>query len=157
MATTYPTTLDSFVSPTASDKLNGSPNPATVHHVQHANHNDAIMALEAKLGVSFSSSTTSLDFIMTHLLLTQTEHPGAGYRELLPAADPFPTQVIWYTNSGKTIKLVEKNYTYDAQNNVTQILLRIYDATTLNTVLRTITDTVTLSGPFEVSRSRTIV
>jgi|DEB0MinimDraft_6_1074348.scaffolds.fasta_scaffold143550_1 hypothetical protein len=46
MATNYPTSLDSFTNPTSSSTLN-SPS----HAAQHANANDAIEAIETKLGV----------------------------------------------------------------------------------------------------------
>lgn len=48
----YPTSLDSFVNPTTNDFLN-SPN----HVQQHSNANDAIEALEAKLGIGASTPT----------------------------------------------------------------------------------------------------
>lgn len=46
MATNYPTSLDAFVNPTVTDSLN-SPS----HSLQHADANDAIEALETKVGV----------------------------------------------------------------------------------------------------------
>jgi hypothetical protein len=46
MATNYPTSLDAFVNPTITDSLN-SPS----HSLQHADANDAIEALETKVGV----------------------------------------------------------------------------------------------------------
>jgi len=46
MATNYPTSLDNFTNPTANDSLN-----LPSHSTQHANANDAIEAIEAKLGV----------------------------------------------------------------------------------------------------------
>lgn len=57
MATNFPTSLDSLTNPTASDPLN---NPS--HSDQHANVNDAVEALEAKVGVDGSAVTTSLDY-----------------------------------------------------------------------------------------------
>jgi hypothetical protein len=45
MATNYPTSLDAFVNPLSTDSQN-SPS----HSLQHANANDAIEAIEAKLG-----------------------------------------------------------------------------------------------------------
>lgn len=56
MATNFPTTLDTLINPTSSDPLN---NPS--HSAQHANVNDAIEALQAKVGVNNSVVTTSLD------------------------------------------------------------------------------------------------
>lgn len=57
MATNFPTTLDALANPTGSNTLN-SPS----HSAQHANANDAIEALEAKVGVNSSAVTTSLDY-----------------------------------------------------------------------------------------------
>lgn len=49
MATSYPATLDNFVNPTATDKLNSVTVP---HHQQHADLNDAVEAIETVLGLS---------------------------------------------------------------------------------------------------------
>ena len=57
MATNFPTSLDALTNPTANDSLT-SPS----HADQHADANDAIEALEAKVGVNGSSVTTSLDY-----------------------------------------------------------------------------------------------
>jgi len=57
MATNFPSSLDSLTNPTSSDPLN-SPS----HSAQHANANDAIEALQAKVGVDSSAVTTSLDY-----------------------------------------------------------------------------------------------
>ena len=57
MATNFPTTLDSLTNPSAGNTLN-SPS----HSTQHANSNDAIEALQAKVGVDSSAVTTSLDY-----------------------------------------------------------------------------------------------
>src|SRR5574337_924446 len=105
MGTNFPNNIDGFVNPTPGDNLDS---PQVLHHVQHANHNDAITALERKLGVNFSNVATSLDFIANFLIMMQVEHPAGAYKEINPQANPFPTQVIWYVNSFKTIKLVEK-------------------------------------------------
>lgn len=56
-AITYPTTLDTFTNPSATDRVN-SPSHAT----QHANANDAIEALQAKVGADSSAVTTSHDY-----------------------------------------------------------------------------------------------
>lgn len=59
MATGFPTTLDSLSNPTSGNTLN-SPS----HSSQHANANDAIEALQAKVGVDSSGVSTSLDYKM---------------------------------------------------------------------------------------------
>ena len=62
MPTNYPTSLDNFTNPTANDSLN-----LPSHSTQHANANDAIEAIEAKLGLganvmpyAFSAGTASV-------------------------------------------------------------------------------------------------
>lgn len=62
MATNFPTSLDSATNPTSSNTL-ASPD----HAAQHANANDAIAALEAKVGVNGSAVTTSLDYKVTNI------------------------------------------------------------------------------------------
>ena len=57
MAINFPASLDSLTNPTSSDSLN-SPS----HSGQHADANDAIEALQAKVGVDGSAVTTSLDY-----------------------------------------------------------------------------------------------
>ena len=57
MATNFPTSLDAFTNPTAVDTLDSPP-----HDVQHADANDAIEALQAKVGVDGSAVTDSLDY-----------------------------------------------------------------------------------------------
>lgn len=62
MATNFPTSLDSLTNPISSDPLN---NPS--HADQHANVNDAVEALEAKVGVDSSSVTTSHTYKIAQL------------------------------------------------------------------------------------------
>ena len=57
MATSFPSGLDALTNPTSSDGLN-SPD----HAGQHANVNDAVEALQAKVGVTASAVVSSLDY-----------------------------------------------------------------------------------------------
>jgi hypothetical protein len=57
MATNFPTSLDSLTNPQGTDSV-----AAVSHAAQHANANDAIEALEAKVGADNSAVTTSLDY-----------------------------------------------------------------------------------------------
>lgn len=66
----------------------------------------------------------------------------------------FPTAEVWYTDSGKTDKIVELLTTWTGIN-ITQEKWKIYD-TDGSTVLWTITDAISYSGVFETSRTRTI-
>ena len=57
MATNFPTSLDTLTNPLATDTLDSPP-----HDTQHADANDAIEALEAKVGVNSSAVATSHDY-----------------------------------------------------------------------------------------------
>ena len=80
MATSYPASLDSFTNPTAVDTLDSPP-----HDTQHADANDAIEALQAKVGVNGSAVTTSLDYKVANLESRPVETKTASYT--LVAAD----------------------------------------------------------------------
>jgi len=70
MATNYPTSLDSLTNPASTDLMSA----AGVNHAdQHANVNDAVEALEAKVGVTSSAVVTSHDY-----RIAQLEAGGAG-------------------------------------------------------------------------------
>jgi hypothetical protein len=64
MPISFPVTLDDLTNPTPADNLN---TPAVLHSTQHANLNDAVEALEAKVGVDGSAVTTSLDYKVSQL------------------------------------------------------------------------------------------
>ena len=53
MATNYPNSLDILINPGATDQLNSGVVP---HHLQHANANDAIEAIQTVLGVNPAGS-----------------------------------------------------------------------------------------------------
>jgi hypothetical protein len=55
MATSFPEDLDNFSNPAATDSLSG-------HAAQHANANDAIEALQAKIGIDGSTDQNSIDY-----------------------------------------------------------------------------------------------
>jgi len=61
VATNFPTSLDALTNPTGASSLT-SPD----HAGQHADINDAVEALEAKVGINSSAVTTSLDYKMTN-------------------------------------------------------------------------------------------
>jgi len=61
MASNYPTSIDNFLNPVGTDKVNNA-NAALVHSTQHSQLNDAVEALEAKVGADASAVTTSHDY-----------------------------------------------------------------------------------------------
>ena len=60
MATNFPASLDSLNNPQGTDSLEG-------HAILHGNVNDALEALQAKVGVDNSNVSTSLDYKVTQL------------------------------------------------------------------------------------------
>lgn len=61
MSINYPTSLDTFSNPTSTDLMENAL-AGLDHDVQHSNANDAIEALEAKVGIDGSAVTTSFDY-----------------------------------------------------------------------------------------------
>lgn len=57
MSTNFPTSLDTLTNPTGSDQVG-----VVLHSSQHINANDAIEAIEAKVGADGSAVTTSHDY-----------------------------------------------------------------------------------------------
>lgn len=60
----FPTSLDAFTNPTSVDDLDTA---SVYHDIQHGNANDAIEALEAKVGVDGSTVYTSMDYKLRSL------------------------------------------------------------------------------------------
>lgn len=105
----------------------------------------------------------------SHKVLRQLIHfiddgPAEGflsgaYRETTPSGDPFPTSVVWWESAAKLKKIVEKTITRSGggATNVapTPIVWKVYDVDG-STVLATVSDAVSYTGPFETNRTRTI-
>lgn len=68
MASNFPTTLDNFTNPTSTDKTD-SPS----HAGQHSDLNDAVEALQAKVGIDSSADTGSVDYKLTN---ASSSNPG---------------------------------------------------------------------------------
>ena len=62
MATNFPTSLDNLTNPASTNELD-----APSHSQQHADANDAIEALETKVGINNSANTSSLDYRVRQL------------------------------------------------------------------------------------------
>ncbi len=70
MAINYPTSLDTFTNPASTDNLDTT---GVEHDVQHSNLNDAVEALEAKVGITNSSTNTTHEYLLQH-----AHAPGAS-------------------------------------------------------------------------------
>lgn len=80
MAISYPESLDTLSNPNSNDKLS---NPS--HSEQHANANDAIEALQAKVGIDNSQDPDSLDYKINDIVgaLGSLSNNTATFAELL--------------------------------------------------------------------------
>lgn len=78
MATNFPTSLDSLSNPISTDTL-ASPD----HAVQHQNSNDAIEALQVKVGINSSADTSSLDYKVANVRLVTITAQAASYTAVL--------------------------------------------------------------------------
>jgi len=138
-----------------------SPGPPTVEGQVRLDSGDLV----AYVGGSVKSLTAGATSGITadqHKVLRQLIHfiedgPAEGftsgaYREI--TGTTFPTAIIWYTDSGKTDKIVERLLTWTGINPTTD-KWKIYD-TDGSTVLWTVSDAVSYSGVFETNRTRTI-
>ena len=79
---------------------------------------------------------------------------SGAYREVITSGI-LPTSIIWWVNSEKIDKIVEKTITYTGIL-PTQIQWKMYD-TDGETVLSTVTDSITYDNIMETNRTRTIV
>ena len=77
MTTNFPSGLDSFTNPTATDAMDSATVP---HATQHADVNEAVEGLQAKVGVDGSAVTSSLDYQVANqgLTLVKTQTIGSG-------------------------------------------------------------------------------
>ena len=95
MATSYPASLDSFTNPTAVDTLDSPP-----HDTQHADANDAIEALEAKVGADSSAVATSHDYKIDAL-----ETDVTNINELQLNQQVGTTYTLALTDGGKLVEM----------------------------------------------------
>lgn len=102
---------------------------------------------------------------VTHKTLRQLIHfiddgPAEGFasgsfKEILPAANPFPTSEVWWESSSKLKKILELTTTRNANQTPATEEWKMYD-TDGSTVLVTLTDTIAYSGVFETTRTRAL-
>jgi len=113
MSTTFPTALDAFANPVGTDLLENA-SAALDHDFQHASANDAIEALETKVGIDGSAVTTSHDYKLSGITGTDkalSSGAGAGAQTItdLTLVDPIftlggdATGDMFYRNSGGLI------------------------------------------------------
>ena len=97
MSTNFPTSLDALTNPISTDPVT-SPS----HAGQHANANDAIEALEAKVGVDSSAVTTSLDYKLKSTSSTDPGHKHTPTVSLAISGTPDGTKFLRDDNTWVT-------------------------------------------------------
>lgn len=130
--------------------------PTGLSNVTSHNVQEAIR----ELSLNASGMSENQHAVLRQLIHFINEGPASGfasgaYKEILPAAVPFPTSIIWYTNGSKTNKIVEKLIVYNLNKTPYTITWKMYDL--FNVLLATVVDTIAYNGIFETSRVRTIV
>jgi hypothetical protein len=131
LATSFPTGLDALTNPTSGNTL-ASPD----HAGQHADANDAIEALEAKVGVNGSAVTSSLDYKVTNNVVlkstfttkgdilatsaasTPTRLAVGSNNQVLTADSSAATGVKWATPSSGSLKYLGTS-TYISSTTIT--------------------------------------
>lgn len=115
MTTVFPAALDTFVNPKGSasggsDNLN---TPTVIHGKQHQNINDAVAAIELKLGIDGSTDVNSIDYKVNH---------SAGGGDVVGPASATDNAITRY--DGTTGKLIQNSgATIDDSGNITAMNL----------------------------------
>lgn len=102
MAINFPTSLDDLLNPLGTDSM------STVSHAaQHANANDAIEALQAKVGANNSGVVTSLDYLLKNVNSVNPghKHSIAALTDLSSGAVTFSNKTISGANNTLTVRL----------------------------------------------------
>jgi len=136
MATNFPTSLDVLVNPQPNDSVE-----VVSHSAQHADANDAIEALESKVGANDSTDPNSLDFKVRTLetnILDEEEVEDIAARLLTSGTHGNIT--VFYNDEDKKINLIA---TYDDEEVMDAIATSLTAGTgiikTYNDVANTIT------------------
>ena len=103
--------LDAPLNPVGTDEL-ANATPGLQHHVQHDNANDAIEALETKVGIDGSAVAESLDYLVKNPLAIDPGHKhslaGASYSTVIKTGDyaiQLSDSVILVNGAGLVITL----------------------------------------------------
>lgn len=155
MSSTFPLTIDSFFNPTSGTLLN-----ATVplkHSTQHTNINDAVFAVQTRIGVTSSSVPTTIDFEL-HDVSSGHNHDGVNsrnianlpfaailadcwgpfegyatgsltgsYEEMVYTNKIFLASKTWYTDQSKSKKIIEKLVTRNSNKMTNKIIWNVFE------------------------------
>jgi len=94
----FPTALDTFSNPGPTDLMDNA-DAGLDHDVQHSNANDAIEALQAKVGIDASAVTSSLDYLIKAAANPGHTHTEASLSGVLPLAGGVMTGAITFAGA----------------------------------------------------------
>lgn len=91
--------------------------------------------------------------------LAEEGGPWEGFssviRDVGPSGSPFPTASIWWTDSSRQFKIVEKLIVRNPNKTPSTIQWKVYASGSTSPIV-SMTDAITYVGIFETSRTRTI-
>ena len=114
--TSFPTSLNSFTDPLATNSLH-SPSRS----LQHGLENDALLAVETKMGINSSAVTTTLDYLINHVGASGS----AIIANYITQAMLSTVYRMTYTGTGAPGTPSSGDHWFDSTNNV----LKMYDGT----------------------------
>lgn len=85
MPSAFPYLLDSFINPTGSNHLSDL---IVLHSLQHTNNNDAIEAIQTRIGIISSSVTNSIEYEL-HNTSGGHNHDGINSRQIVIGPPPY--------------------------------------------------------------------
>ena len=150
MATSFPTTKDDFVNPQSTDSI------ALVSHAsQHANANDAIEALETKVGVNNSTDPNSLDYKVKQLELN-FQDPGE-IKDLAAASILGGTHTGITVSYNDTTNILSLTATYDDDEVVTAVAQAITAGNGISKSFNDTTNVITIQVDTSVIADKSYV
>jgi hypothetical protein len=128
MATDFPENLDNFTNPDSNNPLS---NPS--HSEQHANANDAIEALQAKVGIDGSTDPNSLDYRISQLEISplDTEQIQDAIAAAFAAGDQTDITVS-YNDALDSLTLLVNNAQTAGYTSVVQHYVKNSTGSTIN-------------------------
>ena len=150
MATAFPTTKDDFVNPQSTDSTS-----LVSHASQHANANDAIEALETKVGVNNSTDPNSLDYKVKQLELN-FQDPGE-IKDLAAASILGGTHTGITVSYNDTTNILSLTATYDDDEVVTAVAQAITAGNGISKSFNDTTNVITIQVDTSVIADKSYV
>jgi predicted small metal-binding protein len=150
MAILFPTTLDQLLNPTGVDSVQLVP-----HAAQHSNANDAIEALEVKVGVNNSTDVSSLDYKVRDLISKiYTNEMAQDTIATALAAGTHTNITVGYDDVANSLSLTA---TYDDEEVMDAIATSLTAGTGITKVYDDVANTITISVDTTVIATKTYV